>query len=140
MSLSTRASQVQTLLAQDSIKLNEYGTSQLDLPVRFQLVQSAAQLKQSELEVCLKLVEHTSGDDYKASSIGWKAKNKLEEMGDIEMMYLLVRQADGDSQRAGITEDDQQATTEEHKSGDSSGEEGMVLECTSRGNGAFRSG
>jgi hypothetical protein len=85
-----------------------------------QLVQSAAELKRGELEVCLKLVEHTSGDEYKASSIGWKPKNKLEEMSDIDMMYLLVRHADSGSQRAGMTEDDQHIAA--------GNEKGMVLE------------
>jgi hypothetical protein len=120
MSLSTRASQVQKLLIQSSPDFSGYRTSQVDLPVQLQLVQSAGELKQGELQVCLKLVEHTSGDDYKASSIGWKPKDKLEEMGDIDMLYLLVRHADGGSRRAATTEDDQHIAAETEK--------GMVLE------------
>jgi hypothetical protein len=137
MSHSTRASQVQRLLAQDSIKLGEYRALHRDAPLRFQLVQSAAELKQGELEACLKLVEHTSGDDYKASSVGWKVKNKLVEMGDVEMMYLLVRQADGDPRHAEVAKEDRKDTTEELKSSATSKNEGMVHQRASLKDGAL---
>jgi ribosomal protein S18 acetylase RimI-like enzyme len=93
-----RTSEVQKLLEQDCLGLSAYGNAQLTCPLQFQLRQSAAELKQGELEACLGLVEHTSGNDYKASSIGWKPKKKQEEMKDKDMIYMLVRERDTKAQ------------------------------------------
>lgn len=87
-----RTTAVQELFEQDMLELSTCGAAQLDCPLQFQLVRSASDLKKGELEACLALVEHTSGNDYRASSIGWKPRKKKEEMKDEEMIYLLVRQ------------------------------------------------
>jgi ribosomal protein S18 acetylase RimI-like enzyme len=86
-----RASRVQQLLEHNPLHLGAYQVANPDLPLQFQLVQSAAELEKSELDACFKLVEKTSSNDYKSSSIGWKPKKKREEMSDEDMIYLLVR-------------------------------------------------
>ncbi|KAH0175269.1 hypothetical protein KCU67_g317, partial [Aureobasidium melanogenum] len=42
-----------------------------------------------------ELIKHTSYKDYKASSQGWDDENKLDEMKDDDMRYLIVRLKDG---------------------------------------------
>lgn len=42
-----------------------------------------------------ELIKHTSHMDYNASSQGWDDENKLEEMKDDDMRYLIVRLNDG---------------------------------------------
>lgn len=42
-----------------------------------------------------ELIKHTSYKDYKASSQGWDDENKLGEMEDGDMRYLIVRLKDG---------------------------------------------
>lgn len=49
----------------------------------------------SELAACFDLIAKTSQQDYQASSRGWDPNYKMEEMQDTEMLYLLVRQAEG---------------------------------------------
>ncbi|KAG9721440.1 hypothetical protein KCU73_g14249, partial [Aureobasidium melanogenum] len=41
-----------------------------------------------------ELIKHTSYKDYKASSQGWDGENKLDEMKDDDMRYLIVRLKD----------------------------------------------
>ncbi|KAG9691042.1 hypothetical protein KCU95_g14789, partial [Aureobasidium melanogenum] len=41
-----------------------------------------------------ELIKHTSYKDYKASSQGWDDENKLDEMKDDDMRYLIVRLKD----------------------------------------------
>jgi ribosomal protein S18 acetylase RimI-like enzyme len=41
------------------------------------------------------LIKHTSYEDYTASSQGWDDRNKLEEMEDEDMRYLIVSLKDG---------------------------------------------
>lgn len=41
-----------------------------------------------------ELIKHTSHEDYKASSQGWDNENKLAEMEDDDMRYLIVRLKD----------------------------------------------
>lgn len=48
-------------------------------------------LNEADLKACLALVEETSGDDYRASAIGWSATRKAQEMNDEDMRFLLVR-------------------------------------------------
>ena len=52
-------------------------------------------IRDEDLEACFKLVERTSSRDYKASSLGWSARRKREEMRDGDMKYLLLTTSDG---------------------------------------------
>lgn len=67
--------------------------------VDFELVQSAKSLNKKDLQACVDLIESTSGDDYRASSIGWSETNKKKEMKDPEMMYLLIREGNDSNKR-----------------------------------------
>lgn len=60
--------------------------------IDLQYIHSALALSEIDLGSCIKLIEGTSGDDYRASSIGWNPKSKMEEMKDEEMMYILIRE------------------------------------------------
>lgn len=60
----------------------------------FELKRST-KMTNSELAVCFDLISRTSRQDYQSSSIGWNPDNKMKEMSDKEMLYLLVRQAEG---------------------------------------------
>lgn len=62
--------------------------------LRLELKRST-RMSNSELAACFDLISKTSQQDYKSSSRGWDPDYKLEEMSDREMMYLLVRQAEG---------------------------------------------
>ncbi|KAJ8115275.1 hypothetical protein OPT61_g3044 [Boeremia exigua] len=62
--------------------------------VRFELKRST-KMTNSELAVCFDLISTTSQQDYKSSSRGWDPVYKMQEMSDNDMMYLLVRQAEG---------------------------------------------
>lgn len=42
----------------------------------------------------MNLIEQTSGDDYRASSIGWNPRKKKAEMLEEGMMYILIKQCD----------------------------------------------
>ena len=86
----------------------------LDLPIfpalRLQLLRST-QMKNDELAVCFDLISKTSQQDYKRSSRGWHPTDKMVEMQDKEMMYLLVRQADG---YIGVDKVSEQESSDEH--------------------------
>lgn len=60
--------------------------------VRFATTES---IREEDLEACFRLVERTSRNDYKASSMGWSARRKREEMRDEDMKYLLLTTSDG---------------------------------------------
>jgi ribosomal protein S18 acetylase RimI-like enzyme len=62
--------------------------------LRFQFLRST-KLTNDELAACFDLISTTSQEDYKASSMGWHPTEKMKEMKDNEMMYLLVRQEQG---------------------------------------------
>ncbi|KAH7401728.1 acyl-CoA N-acyltransferase [Phaeosphaeria sp. MPI-PUGE-AT-0046c] len=88
----SRPCTVKQLLQEDALELDAYQLANPDLPLEFELVESASFLRDDDFEACFQLVDHTSSDDYKGSSIGWKPKQKREEMRDKEMVYLLVRE------------------------------------------------
>jgi ribosomal protein S18 acetylase RimI-like enzyme len=92
--VDARTEHVQKLLEQDLLDLQVYGA---ESPLHFDFVRSATELEDGDLEACFKLIEYTSGHDYRASSIGWKPKKKREEMKDRDMMYLLVKHGDSDN-------------------------------------------
>lgn len=89
-----RALQLQSLMQDESGGLRTYEAANGLCPLIFELLRTATELKHSELEACLALIEKTSGDDYRASSMGWHPSNKKAEMLDKEMIYLLVRQGE----------------------------------------------
>lgn len=62
--------------------------------LRFEFKRST-KMSNSELAACFDLISKTSEQDYRSSSRGWDPDYKLEEMSDREMMYFLVRQAEG---------------------------------------------
>jgi ribosomal protein S18 acetylase RimI-like enzyme len=62
--------------------------------LRFEFKRSV-KMNNSELAACFDLISKTSEQDYRSSSRGWDPDYKLEEMSDREMMYFLVRQAEG---------------------------------------------
>jgi ribosomal protein S18 acetylase RimI-like enzyme len=89
-----RANEVKKLLEQDPVGFNAYSAPHLDCPLKFELLRSAQEFKNGDLDTCLGLVEMTSGKDYRASSMGWNVRKKKEEMMDKEMLYILVRQGE----------------------------------------------
>lgn len=93
--------EVEKLLEHDPTYLRAYESSDLGCSLKFELVQSGAELEKTEIDACINLVEKTAGHDYRASSIGWNPRKKKEEMTDREMMYLLVRAADTSEQALG---------------------------------------
>ncbi|KAF2793108.1 acyl-CoA N-acyltransferase [Melanomma pulvis-pyrius CBS 109.77] len=67
-----------------------------EFPITIELCppnKSKVALGEPFLDDCLDIIESTSGADYKASSIGWHPTEKMKEMKDKAMMYLLVRSA-----------------------------------------------
>lgn len=99
-----RASEVRKLLEQDVAGLAIYeqeveNWSAEDLPnlgcqLKFQFVASGLELNDADLKACVALVEHTSGKDYRSSSLGWKPKKKEAEMREKDMMFFLIRAHD----------------------------------------------
>ena len=71
----------------------------------------STKMSNSELAACFDLISKTSQQDYKSSSRGWDPDYKMEEMSDKEMMYLLVRQAEG---YVGVDKVDEQGSSERH--------------------------
>lgn len=88
--------------------LESYNTSQeshtqnfqnfADLPfypaIHLELLRST-KMRNNDLATCFDLISKTSQQDYQTSSRGWNPTYKMEEMQDKEMLYLLVRQAEG---------------------------------------------
>lgn len=52
---------------------------------------SSAHLGDGLRNACLALIEHTSSDAYRQSSIGWNPVDKLEELADPAMRFLILR-------------------------------------------------
>ncbi|KAF2831872.1 hypothetical protein CC86DRAFT_365797 [Ophiobolus disseminans] len=100
--MSKTSDAVKKLFDADPLGFAAYETAYFDRPIEFQFVRSALELPLNDLRACLEMVEYTAGADYRASSIGWKPTEKIQEMGDKDMMYLLVRQADADSRILGF--------------------------------------
>ena len=55
----------------------------------------STKMRRYELATCFDLISDTSQEHYKASTRGWDPGYKVEEMTQHDMMYLLVRQAEG---------------------------------------------
>ncbi|KAH7059013.1 acyl-CoA N-acyltransferase [Macrophomina phaseolina] len=55
-------------------------------------LKSVTTIADGDFSSCFKLVESTSAADYKSSSRGWRPKDKLREMREDHMRYLLVRE------------------------------------------------
>ena len=51
----------------------------------------SSDLTSQEKDDCFKLVEETSGKDYRNSSIGWHEAAKREEMESQNLWYLLIQ-------------------------------------------------
>ncbi|OCK79083.1 acyl-CoA N-acyltransferase [Lepidopterella palustris CBS 459.81] len=54
-------------------------------------LETSAQLSKMELDACFNLVEETSSEAYKNSTVRWRPKAKRREMQDVDMRYILVR-------------------------------------------------
>ena len=54
-------------------------------------LRKASELTGLESAQCLDILKETSMPDYKASEHGWNEENKLKEMAEKDMRYLLVR-------------------------------------------------
>lgn len=99
-------------------KLYPYGFSEISgcplfSALQFQFLRST-KLSNDELAVCFDLISTTSQQDYKASSLGWRPAEKMEEMKDKEMMYLVVRQKEGYIGIDKISEADSQESSAMH--------------------------
>ncbi|KAL8392340.1 hypothetical protein RB595_002509 [Gaeumannomyces hyphopodioides] len=55
----------------------------------------SALMSAADLTACLDIVELTSGEDYRNSSVGWDRDAKLAEMKSADLRYLVVRDAAG---------------------------------------------
>ncbi|KAF2710365.1 acyl-CoA N-acyltransferase [Pleomassaria siparia CBS 279.74] len=86
-----RAIAFQTLLDENDA-LSSYSTP--SFPVVIELCRPNKSQVEPFLDECFKLIESTSSADYKAAQMGWHPKEKMEEMKDSAMMYLLVRRTD----------------------------------------------
>ncbi|KFA65530.1 hypothetical protein S40285_03219 [Stachybotrys chlorohalonatus IBT 40285] len=53
----------------------------------------AGELTPEELDECFRLIDDTSGDNYRASSIGWHPAAKRKEMRSPDLRYVLVKTA-----------------------------------------------
>ncbi|KAF4344645.1 hypothetical protein FBEOM_1386 [Fusarium beomiforme] len=51
-------------------------------------------MSDEDLEACYNLVEETSGEDYRSSSLGWHSATKKKEMRSPDLRYILVKDAD----------------------------------------------
>jgi N-alpha-acetyltransferase 40 len=54
-------------------------------------LRKSSDLTASEFDECFDLIEQASGEDYRASTNGWKPGLKKSEMKEEDMRYLLVR-------------------------------------------------
>ena len=48
-----------------------------------------------ELDACFNLIDETSGQAYRSSSVGWHVGPKKEEMRSPDLRYILVKDAEG---------------------------------------------
>ncbi|KAJ6442931.1 acetyltransferase [Purpureocillium lavendulum] len=53
-------------------------------------------MTETELDACFGLIEKTSGDDYRASSVGWHPAAKKKEMRLPDLRYILVKDGNDD--------------------------------------------
>ncbi|KAL2755736.1 hypothetical protein ACRALDRAFT_1076768 [Sodiomyces alcalophilus JCM 7366] len=67
---------------------------QTDTPYTLSL-KGVPSLTDAELDACFALIEKTSGDDYRASSVGWSPSKKKAEMRSPDLRYILVSDEDG---------------------------------------------
>lgn len=61
----------------------------------------SSRLSAEDVQTCFQLIETTSSAAYKASSIGWNPPEKMEELLDSRMRFLLVRRASASSASSG---------------------------------------
>lgn len=86
-----RPTKVKQLLEKGCLDLDAFTPANPDVHLKFELVEAPKFLRKDDFKACYNLVKETSRNDYKNSSIGWKPKEKKEEMRDEDMIYLLVR-------------------------------------------------
>lgn len=95
--LDCRTALIESYHASEELRIHSFRHF-IDLPyfssLHLQLLRST-KMKNDDLAACFDLISKTSQQDYKASSRGWNPTVKMEEMQDKDMMYLLVRQAEG---------------------------------------------
>lgn len=56
-------------------------------------LESSSTITKADLQSCYQLIKATSYDDYKASSIGWSRRRKMDEMNTPDLRYLLIKKA-----------------------------------------------
>lgn len=54
-------------------------------------LESSSTITKADLQSCYELIKATSYDDYKASSIGWSRRRKMDEMKSPDLRYLLIK-------------------------------------------------
>lgn len=52
-------------------------------------------MSDSDLDACFALIEETSGEDYRRSSVGWHPAVKRKEMRSPDLRYILIKTAAG---------------------------------------------
>lgn len=52
-------------------------------------------MSDEQLETCFRIVEDSSGADYRDSSAGWHPAAKKKEMRSPDLRYILVTEEDG---------------------------------------------
>lgn len=65
-----------------------------DVPYTLSL-HRAGNMTRADLDACLALIDQTSGQDYRASSVGWHPSSKKEEMDSPDLRYTLVKDEQG---------------------------------------------
>lgn len=55
----------------------------------------AGDLESQDLDACFNLIDQTSGEDYRKSSVGWHPAAKKKEMRSPDLRYILVKDSDG---------------------------------------------
>lgn len=56
-------------------------------------LESSSTIIKADLQSCYELIKATSYNDYKASSIGWSRRRKMDEMKSPDLRYLLIKKA-----------------------------------------------
>ncbi|KAH7077398.1 acyl-CoA N-acyltransferase [Paraphoma chrysanthemicola] len=93
--IPSRANEVRWLIElMDPTGLRERGSLDIASQLTFDFIPSGSSLSPKDQNACVEMIYETSGRDYKASSVGWNRKEKLREMINKDMMYLLIRQGD----------------------------------------------
>lgn len=65
-----------------------YNKDMVDVKLEFR---QSIELRPKTTDFCYHIVKHTSMEDYERSSIGWNVSDKLKELLQPTMMYILVR-------------------------------------------------